>query len=179
MAPFLVACYATPHPAMSVRWLVGRSVGRLVNWLVPFLGSGPKGVDDLCFHTYGEFSPPPPSSSPSSYPPSYPSLEAQISVSRPNSQSRGPNPSLMAQFLAWRLRFGPRGWDSGLETGIWASRLGFEGGTKKKKEEEEEKIPHMCESIGHRPLSGRCPKRLTLYLGRSSNEKTAQKCCKG
>ena len=21
-------------------------------------GSGPKGVDDLCFHTYGEFSPP-------------------------------------------------------------------------------------------------------------------------
>ena len=23
-------------------------------------GSGPDGVDDLCFHTYGEFSPPPP-----------------------------------------------------------------------------------------------------------------------
>ena len=23
-------------------------------------GSGPEGVDDLCFHTYGEFSPPPP-----------------------------------------------------------------------------------------------------------------------
>ena len=23
-------------------------------------GSGPKGVDDLCFHTNGEFSPPPP-----------------------------------------------------------------------------------------------------------------------
>ena len=22
-------------------------------------GSGPEGVDDLCFHTYGEFSPPP------------------------------------------------------------------------------------------------------------------------
>ena len=33
------------------------------------------------------------------------------------------------------------------------------GGTKKKKEEEEEKekIP-LCESIGHRPLRGRCPK---------------------
>ena len=24
-------------------------------------------------------------------------------------------------------------------------------------QEEEEKIPHMCESIGHRPLRGRCP----------------------
>ena len=24
-------------------------------------------------------------------------------------------------------------------------------------EKEEEKIPHMCESIGHRPLRGRCP----------------------
>ena len=29
-----------------------------------------------------------------------------------------------------------------------------EGGTK----EEEEKIPHMCESIGHRSLRGCCPK---------------------
>ena len=47
----LVVCYATLHPAMSAR----RSVGRLFL----FLGSGPKGVDDLCFHT-GEFSPPPP-----------------------------------------------------------------------------------------------------------------------
>ena len=27
-----------------------------------------------------------------------------------------------------------------------------------KKEEKEEKIPHMCVSIGHRPLRGRCPK---------------------
>ena len=46
----------------------------------------------------------------------------------------------------------------GLETGIWASGLGFEGGTEKEKKEkekeEEEKIPQMCESIGHR-----CPKR--------------------
>ena len=29
---------------------------------------------------------------------------------------------------------------------------------KKKKEKEKEKIPHMCESIGLRPLWGRCPK---------------------
>ena len=42
----------------------------------------------------------------------------------------------------------------GLEAGIWASRLGFEGeGTEKEEEKEEKgKIPHMCESIGHRPL---------------------------
>ena len=35
------------------------------------------------------------------------------------------------------------------------------GGTekKKKKKEEKEKVSHMCESIGHRPLRGRCPKR--------------------
>ena len=34
------------------------------------------------------------------------------------------------------------------------------GGAEEKKEEEKkkEKIPHMCESIGHRPLRGRCPK---------------------
>ena len=28
---------------------------------------------------------------------------------------------------------------------------------EKEEKEEEEKIPHMCESIGHRPLRGRCP----------------------
>ena len=37
------------------------------------------------------------------------------------------------------------------------------GGTEKKekkkeKEKEKEKVSHMCESIGHRPLRGRCPK---------------------
>ena len=35
------------------------------------------------------------------------------------------------------------------------------GGTEKKKKEkkeEKEKVSHMCESIGHRPLRGRCPK---------------------
>ena len=30
-------------------------------WSLPFLGSGPEGVDDLCFHTHGGFSPPSPS----------------------------------------------------------------------------------------------------------------------
>ena len=58
---------------------------------------------------------------------------------------------------------GPQDWDLGLETGIWASRLGFEGGGTKKEgeeKEEEEKIP-LRESIGHQPLRGRCP-ALTL-----------------
>ena len=63
---------------------------------------------------------------------------------------------------ASRLEFGLQDWNLGLKTGIWASRLGFKGGTEKKEEKEkkekEEKIPHMCESIGHRPLRGRCPK---------------------
>ena len=49
----------------------------------------------------------------------------------------------------------------GLQAEIWAWRLG-EGGAEeeeKKKKKEKEKTPHMCESIGHRPLLGRCPKR--------------------
>ena len=40
--------------------------------------------------------------------------------------------------------------------------FGGRGSTKKevkeKEEEKEEKIPYICESIGHRPLQGRCPK---------------------
>ena len=38
------------------------------------------------------------------------------------------------------------------------------GGTKKEKEKEEEKIPHMCKSIGHRPLWGCCPKTKTFEI---------------
>ena len=66
---------------------------------------------------------------------------------------------LEARIWTLRLRFWPQDWDLGLKTGIWDSRLGFEGGGTEEKKEEEEKIPHMCESIGHRPLQGRCPKR--------------------
>ena len=39
-----------PVPCLSRLWLKLRGEQ----------GSGPEGVDDLCFHTYGEFSPPPP-----------------------------------------------------------------------------------------------------------------------
>ena len=45
---FLVACYATLHPAMSVRRSVARLVGRLVGWSVPFLHFG---VFELFEHT--------------------------------------------------------------------------------------------------------------------------------
>ena len=42
---------------------------------------------------------------------------------------------------------------------------------KKEEEKKKEKIPHMCESIGHRPLRGRCPAppstSTTTYLGRA------------
>ena len=38
----------------------------------------------------------------------------------------------------------------GLQAEIWAWRLGEGEGAEEKKEEEEEKIPHMCESTGHR-----------------------------
>ena len=91
------------------------------------MGSGPKGVDDLCFHTYGEFSPPSSPSSPSLYPPPtsgpisqprgpYPSLEAQIPVLRPKSQPQGPNPNpkpflgniwlkIQTGNMSWRLKF--------------------------------------------------------------------------
>ena len=55
----------------------------------------------------------------------------------------------------------------GLEAGIWAYRLryrpgGWGGGTKKEEKEKKEKIRHMRESIGHRPLRGRCPKRIKV-----------------
>ena len=102
-------------------------------------GSSPEGVDDLCFHTYGEFSPPP--------------LLLEL--------------GLEARIWASRLGSGPQCWDLGLKAGIWALRLRSEseGGWT----EEEEKIPNMCESLCHRPLWGRCPASsstsTTTYLG--------------
>ena len=46
-----------------LKWVVGEVEGEQ--------GSGPEGVDDLCFRTYGEFSPPssPPSVHPLKYQP--------------------------------------------------------------------------------------------------------------
>ena len=77
--------------------------------LCPFyslLGSGPEGVNDLCFHTYGEFSPPSSSSPPPHPPPP---------ASRPISQ--------------------PGGWDIGLQAEIWAWRGGAKEKKKEEEKE--------------------------------------------
>ena len=67
--------------------------------------------------------------------------------------------SIKARIGTLRLGLGPRGW-------VWSLEAG--GGTemeeKKEEKKEEEKISHMCESIGYRPLRGRCPKKGKLYL---------------
>ena len=64
-----------------------------------FLGSGPEGVDDLFFHTYGEFSPPSSPPPPSPSPPLVSKLksqpQAQITVSSLNPRLRF-NSNLMA-----------------------------------------------------------------------------------
>ena len=73
-------------------------------------GSSPKGVYDLSFHTFGEFSPPTP-------PPPL-SFHPKIQVLRPKSQFRGPNVSLEVQILAWTPRFQPWVWDLGFLAGI-------------------------------------------------------------
>ena len=82
---FLVAFYATLHPAMSVRQLVGR--------LVPFWAAAPKGWMTSAF-THME-----------NFPFSFSVPPTQILVLRPKSQPQGPNPSLKAQILAWRPIF--------------------------------------------------------------------------
>ena len=55
-----------------------------------------------------------------------------------------------------RLGFEPLGWDLSLEAEI-GLRLGLKGGGTLKKKIKE-KFP-LCESIGHWPLRGLCPKR--------------------
>ena len=90
-------------------------------------GSGPEGVDDLCFHTYEEFSPHP-------SPP-------------PGSWGGWPNLAEIGRI-----------WQNLAEFARISQNLASWGGTEKEEKEKEEKIPHTCESIGHRPLRGRCPK---------------------
>ena len=86
-------------------------------------------------------------------------LEARIWALRLRFGPQGWDLGLQTRCWALRLGFGPRGWDLGLETRIWALRLEFEGGgtEEEEREKEKKKIPHMCESIGHRPLWGRFP----------------------
>ena len=79
------------HMLAAKTWMEGE----LLLLKLSFLGSGPEGVDDLCFHTYGEFTP---SSSSSSSSPSSPSPTlTQIQAFKPRSLPWGPNPSLEAR----------------------------------------------------------------------------------
>ena len=52
------------------------------------------------------------------------------------SQSEGPNSTLETDI--W-----PQGWDMGLKTGIWASRLEFKGGGEEGEGEGRENSPHV------------------------------------
>ena len=113
-------CFVAPkNSRKSVRWTVVPvpCLSRLCLKLRGEQGSGPKEVDDLCFHTYGEFSPPPPPPPPPPHPPP-PSLEAHISASRPISQPRGPYLSLEAHISASRPISQPQGPNPSLEAQI-------------------------------------------------------------
>ena len=73
--------------------------------------------------------------------------------------------SLKAKFWARRLELEPHGyilslegWILSLEARFWVSRLNLRFGGGDGGEEGGGKISPMCESIGHRPLRGRCPK---------------------
>ena len=93
---------------------------------------------------------------------------------RPKSQLQGPNPNTKAYLPVSR--------DLGLEAGIWAFKLRYgpggwgDGGTKEKKEKEE-KFPHMCESIGHRPLWGRCQKKQGWIYGNTVMDIRSDTAC--
>ena len=94
---FYVACTRLSNPLLvspSVCWSV----------TLCFLGSGPEGADDLCFHT-GEIFPSSPSSSPSTPSNLKSSLEAQNLASRLNYQPWSSNSSLEAQIPASNLKF--------------------------------------------------------------------------
>ena len=99
MTFYLLVTKQEMNSRKSVRWSVVPvpCLSRLWLKLRGEQGSGPEGVDDLCFHTYGEFSPPPPpppppyvrSSPPDSNPSPNFSLKAQLLASRFNSQPQG------------------------------------------------------------------------------------------
>ena len=112
---------------LFIHSLLQTFIHSFIHSFIHFLGSGPKGVDDLSFHT-GEFSPsssalPPPTSRFISQPwgPNL-NLEAQILTSRPKSYLKAKilssRPKSQPQGIwASRLGYGPWGWDMGLEVG--------------------------------------------------------------
>ena len=98
-------------------------------------------------------------------------LEAGIWTLRQGFEPQDWDLGFKARIWALRLGFGPQGWDLGLKAGIWALRLGLSlerggtyGGDGEEEEEEGGEISPLCESIGHRPLRGRCPKRTKMNL---------------
>ena len=120
---FLVTCYATLHPAMSVGRLVGRSV--------PFWAASPKGPMTYAFTHMGNFllllllllllilllRPPPLTSKPPPQPP------AQIPALGLISKPQGSIPSVMSPIPASNLQSQPPGSNLSLEAPIPASRL--------------------------------------------------------
>ena len=118
------------------------------------LGSGPEGADDLCFHTYGGFSPPSPPPPPSPSPPRrqilpYSAIFCQIWPNLAKFFKIMPISAKFCQILPDSANF-----CQFCQILLISAKFGHPPSFQ---EEEEEKIPHMCESIGHRPLRGRCP----------------------
>ena len=68
-------------------------------------GSGPEGVDDLCFYT---------------------GCDLGLEALRLGFGTGGWDFGLEFEIWAWSLRFVPGGWDLGLEAGMWGLRLGCE-----------------------------------------------------
>ena len=109
------------HRSIIVTWQPSNVLTQLFHLL---LGSGPEGVDDICFHTCGGFSPP----SSSTFPPptSNLSLDDQIPVLRPKSQPRGPNPCFEAQIPDLRPKSQPQVLNPSLKAQIPALRSKFQ-----------------------------------------------------
>ena len=66
---------------------------------------------------------------------------------------------LEARIWALRLGFGPRDWDFGIETGIWASRLRFGGGGLQRRRRKKNS-PYVIKHRSSTPLEPLPKKRL-------------------
>ena len=127
--------FITGNSRKSVRWsaVPVSGLSRLCLKLRGEQGSGPEGVDDLCFHTYGEISPF--WAAAPKGPVTYAFTQGKFLLLLRPPRTRYPNSSLEAQISALRPKSQP-----------WGPNLNCQ----------REKILHMCESIGHRPLWDHC-----------------------
>ena len=90
--------------------------------------------------------------------------------------------SLDAGIRASRLGFGLLGQDLGLGAGILAWGLGFWsqgwwGGRTRRRKRRRRNFP-ICESIGHRPLRCRCPKKKKKCTKMCANFESRQHCAR-